>query len=80
MFGEVSAPVSPLRPGTGFVDRLLYPVERAFGGDSPVRAIEVRHPTRTTEIFGIDVPWWLTFLIVSMLFAFISKPFTKVQF
>ena len=73
-------PVSPLRPGTGFVDRLLYPLERAFDADSPVRAIEVRHPARSTEIFGIDVPWWLTFLIVSMLCAFLSKPFTKVQF
>ncbi len=73
-------PVSTLRPGPDFLDRLLYPAEPAFSADSPVRSIEVRHPARSTEIFGFDIPWWLTLLIVSMLFAFISKPFTKVQF
>ncbi len=73
-------PVSTLRPGTEFLDRLLFPAESAFGADSPVRSIEVRHPARSTEIFGFDIPWWLTLLVVSMLFAFISKPFTKVQF
>jgi hypothetical protein len=73
-------PVSPLRPGPEFEDRLLYPGESAFAADAPLRGIEVRHPPRKTPIFGGNIPWWGTFLIVSMLAAFASKPFTRVQF
>ncbi len=73
-------PASPLRPGPSFEDRLLYPDESAFPAGAPIRGVEVRLPPRETPIFGINIPWWGTFLIVSMLAAFASKPFTKVQF
>ena len=72
--------VSPRRPGTGFFDRLIYPGEPGFGGDLPVRSIDLRYPKRSTPIFGIDIPWWGTFFIVSMLSALCVRPFLKVQF
>jgi len=72
--------VSPRRPGTGFFDRLIYPAEPGFGGDSPVRSIDLRYPARSTPIFGVDIPWWGTFFIVSMLSALCVRPFLKVQF
>ncbi|MEE8459658.1 MAG: hypothetical protein V3S08_07285 [Phycisphaerales bacterium] len=72
--------VSPRRPGTGFLDRLIYPAEPGFGGDSPVQSVDLRYPARSTPIFGIDMPWWGTFFIVSMLAAICVRPFLKVQF
>lgn len=72
--------VSPRRPGAGFFDRLIYPGEPGFGGDSPVQSVDLRYPPRSTPIFGIDMPWWGTFFIVSMLAAICVRPFLKVQF
>ena len=72
--------VSPRRPGAGFFDRLIYPAEPGFGGDSPVRSVDLRYPTRSTPIFGLDIPWWGTFFIVSMLAALCVRPFLRVQF
>lgn len=72
--------VNPRRAGPGFWDRLLYPVEPAFGADSPVRSIDVRYPKRSTPVFGLDVPWWATFIVLSMVAALLVRPFLKVQF
>ena len=72
--------VSARRPGSGFFDRLLYPGEPGFANDSPVMSIDIRYPARSTPIFGVDIPWWGTFFIVSMLTAICVRPFFKVQF
>ncbi len=72
--------VSARRPGSGFFDRLLFPGEPGFASDAPVRSIDVRYPDRSTPIFGVNMPWWGTFFIVSMLAAIIVRPFLKVQF
>ncbi len=72
--------VSARRPGSGFFDRLLYPGEPGFAADSPVMSIDIRYPARATPIFGVDIPWWGTFFIVSMLAALCVRPFLKVQF
>ncbi len=72
--------VSARRPGSGFFDRLLYPGEPGFANDSPVMSIDIRYPARSTPIFGLDIPWWGTFFIVSMLTAICVRPFLKVQF
>jgi hypothetical protein len=72
--------VCPTRPGTSFWDRLLYPGERAFGSASPVQAISINYGSRTNTIFGLAIPWWATFFIVSILAALAIKPIVKVQF
>lgn len=84
--------VSVKRPGGSFWERLLYPTESAFDSTSAVREIRVIHwpgtsddhrlnpAERSTTILWMDIPWWITFLIVSMLAAFLSKPWVKVQF
>jgi len=72
--------VSPRRPGPGFLDRLLYPAEPGFASDGPVRGVELRYPGRSTPIFGLDVPWWLTFFVVTMIAALVARPFLRVQF
>ena len=64
--GRQLAFASPRRPGPSFLDRLLYPGEPAFGADSPVQSITIQYPHRTTPIFGLNVPWWLTFFVASI--------------
>ena len=72
--------VSARRPGPHWWDRLLHPGEPGFSADSPVQAVIVHYARRSTPVFGFDVVWWLTFLIVSMLAAVLIKPLVKVQF
>lgn len=72
--------VSMQRPGVSFWDRLLHPGEPAFPADSPVRAAIVHYPPRQTPVFGFDIPWWATFLVASILMAFVLKPVLKVRF
>jgi hypothetical protein len=73
-------PVNARRAGTGFWDRLLRPGEPGFTGAWPVTGIDLRYPVRSTPVFGMDVPWWLTFIILCMVAALIARPFLKVQF
>jgi hypothetical protein len=70
----------PVRPGTSFWERLVYPGEPAFDSDSPVQGISIRCGSRTNTIFGLAIPWWATFFIVSIVAALLLKPFIKVQF
>jgi hypothetical protein len=72
--------VSPQRPGRGLWDRLLYAAEPALPADSPARAVLVEYPRRSTAIFGFDVPWWLTFLVLSIVIAVLLRPVLKVKF
>ena len=72
--------VSAVRPGSSLWERLLRPGEPGFGSDSAVEAVEVRYPPRSTPLLGVNAPWWLTFLVVSMLAAICARPFLKVQF
>jgi hypothetical protein len=72
--------VSIERPEAGFWSRLLHPIEPALGSESPVRRIVISYPRRSTPIFGINIPWWGTFLIVSIVTALIIRPLVRVQF
>lgn len=72
--------ISSLRPSSSFFEHLLFPGEDACDDDSPVRSVKVHYPQRTTPIFGVNIPWWGTFLIVSMLTAIVLRPFMRVQF
>ncbi len=68
------------RPGAEWWDRLLHPGEPGFAADSPVKAAVVYYPRRSTPLLGLDLPWWLTFLIVSILAALLVRPLVKVNF
>jgi hypothetical protein len=72
--------VSARRPDARLLERLLHPAEHAFDASAAVRAIVVHYPARATPILGLDVPWWLTFFIVSIVAALLAKPWIKVQF
>lgn len=81
---DLSAPcaVDRQQPGPDFFDRILNPGEPAFGVDSPIQSITILpiDPHRRTPLFGLNIPWWLTLLIISMATAFVVKPLVGVQF
>lgn len=69
-------------PSQNLWHQIISPGEPAFGADSDVKRItlHVVDPYQQTPLFGFDVPWWLTLLIVSMAAAFLVRPLVKVQF
>jgi hypothetical protein len=74
------ATVSPRRPGRNWWDRLLHPAEPALPADSPARGIQVDLPRRETPVLGLDAPWWLTFVLTSIVAALVLRPIVKVRF
>ena len=74
------SPVSVRRPGSGWWDRLIHPTETALQPESPLRGIVVHHQHRMTPLWGWNIPWWTTVLLVSILAALLVRPLVKVQF
>ncbi len=72
--------VSVRRPGPGFFDRLLHPAEAGFSAGTPVVGVEVHYRDRQTPIWGLHLPWWLTFFMVSMVVALMSRRGFRVSF
>lgn len=73
-------PVPVRRPEPGVWSELLHPGEPPMPRDAAVRDIIVHQPRRATPILGFDIPWWVTFLIVSCAAAYGVKSIIKVQF
>jgi hypothetical protein len=72
--------IDSTRPGSGWIDRLLHPGEQAFHESDPARRVEVQYPQRSTPILGLELPWWATFLLVSIVAAILGGRVMKVQF
>lgn len=70
--------VSKVRGGP-FFDRLLYSAEPSIPESSAFASIEVYYPQRQTPIFGLDVHWLFTLLVLSIVFALVFKPLFKVH-
>ena len=76
--GDDFMQVSIERPGLHWYDLLMNPVEKPFVAESVVNSISIDYPDRPSKICGTD--WWVVyFFIISMVFAFIFKPFLKVR-
>ncbi|MHC4130879.1 MAG: hypothetical protein ACYSSP_05345 [Planctomycetota bacterium] len=70
--------VSSQRPGWFWTDILLHSQEKPFRTDSTIQSISIEYPERASITSGTN--WWLVyFFIVSMIFAFVFKPFLKVK-
>jgi hypothetical protein len=78
LIGEGFTRVSRIRGGS-FWDRLLYSGEDAIPESSIFESIEIYYPKRSTPIFGWDVHWLISLLVLSILFALIFKPILKVH-
>lgn len=70
--------LSAMRPGSNLTDILLYPLEKPFDSRSIVQSIFIDYPERKSYVSGTN--WWiLYFCFVSIIFAFIAKPFLNVR-
>ena len=76
--GSDFMPVSIKRPSLNISDVIFYPAEKPFDEASPVRSIEIGYPDRTSPVTGSDT-WVVSLFVVSMLGAFIAKPFFHVK-
>ncbi|HKQ47839.1 MAG TPA: hypothetical protein VJZ71_07210 [Phycisphaerae bacterium] len=76
--GSAFTRVSRFRGGS-FWDRLLYSGEDSIPDSSIFKSIEIFYPTRSTPIFGWDLHWLISLLILSIVFALIFKPMLKVH-
>jgi hypothetical protein len=61
--------VSARRPAWDWSDALLYPAERPFSSESPVRSIEISYPARASWTSGTDI-WLIYWFAVSLVAAF----------
>jgi len=66
------------RPDHSLTDLLLHPAERPFAKDAPVRSIAIEYPARKSWTSGTDA-WVAYWFIVSMVAAFIGRPWLNVQ-
>jgi hypothetical protein len=66
--GEGFLRVSVQRPGWSWSEILLYPWEKPFRPDSPIRSIEIDYPRRDGWISGTDA-WVVYWFAVSMIAA-----------
>jgi hypothetical protein len=71
---------NPKRPGASTWAQLLHPAEPSLAADLPVASIDIHLTRRDTPIFGWSIPWWATFVVVSILAAFIAGKFMGVQY
>jgi hypothetical protein len=70
--------VSLQRPALELSAALLHPRERAFGPQSPVRAIEIEYPTRSSWTSGSN-SWLVYWFVASMVGALAFRRVLKVN-
>ena len=76
--GEGLVRISPLKPGADIGKMLMYPDEKPFAADSPVKSISLNYPDRISMTSGTD--WWIVyFFVMSLVVALIFKPMLKVK-
>ena len=76
--GEGLVRISPLKPGADIGKMLMYPDEKPFAADSPVKSISLDYPDRISMTSGTD--WWIVyFFVMSLVVALIFKPMLKVK-
>ncbi len=67
---------TPVRPSAGFIDQLVYPVERPLPKNSPVESITVTYAEAEIGFLFWDMHWIIVFFIISIVAAFLlQKPF-----
>jgi len=76
--GDGLVRLNPVRPGADIEKMLMYPDEKPFPADSPVKSISLDYPDRKSFTSGTD--WWIAyFFVMSLIVALIFKPMLKVK-
>jgi hypothetical protein len=66
------------RPGLKVTDLIPHPAEKPFRADAVVQSISIAYPDRQARFTGTDI-WIVTLFVISMLMAFLVKPFLNVK-
>jgi hypothetical protein len=74
------ARLSPVRHGPGFLDQVLYPVEKPLPKSSGLHSVSVHYDGRDFSLFGWHLPWIVIFFIFVMGFALALKSRLHVTF
>ena len=73
--------VSQVRTAGSIWTRALHPAEKSLVRDGAVRYIQVVYPhARSTPVLGWKIPWWASFLGVSMVTAYLAGALIGVKF
>ena len=62
--------LSPNKVAPKLLEQLLYPAEDPIAGAPSVEAVELSYPERSLDLLKWQMPWWLGFFILMILFAF----------
>ena len=76
--GQSFMPVSVERPGWQWASILRHPHEKPFSPDGAVQSITISYPDRPGWSSGTNY-WLIYFIVASMAFAMVFKPFLKVK-
>ncbi len=76
------ARISPVRSGAAFLEKAIYPAETSAAKGDAIQRIEldlINLPNNETPIFGLNIHWVISFLVISIIAALIVKPILKVR-
>ncbi|GJM25966.1 MAG: hypothetical protein DHS20C16_23810 [Phycisphaerae bacterium] len=76
------ARISPVRSGANFLEKAIYAIEQSAASGDTIQRIEldlINLPKNKTPIFGFNIHWVISFLIISIIAALIVKPIMKVR-
>ena len=77
--GTRLAPISNLRPGRTFLDRVFNPGEKPLPPELGVASVEVDHPERRLPLLGLRLHWLVAYFALSIVFGFALKGVFKVE-
>ena len=76
---KVLSRISPAKVRRNFIDELFYPKEAPLPGNLPIKKIEVKYPSKSMNLFGWNLPWWLVYFALTIIFGFTFKGIFKVE-
>jgi len=71
--------ISPAKVRRNFIDELFHPKEAPLPGNLSIKKIEVKYPSKSMNLFGWNLPWWLAYFALAIIFGFTFKGIFKVE-
>jgi hypothetical protein len=71
--------ISQAKVRRNFIDELFHPKESPLPGNLPIKKIEVKYPSKSMNLFGWHLPWWLVYFALTIIFGFTFKGIFKVE-
>ncbi len=69
---------SPVRPPANVWDEWWHPAEAPLPADIGIDAIEVTYPSRSIDLFHLQMPWSVVFLLLTSVFMLLGRSVVDV--